>query len=206
MADQWGDNALAACDKAHQLGGRTPCGVVVLADITQALALRQVGVERDDWQVMFRYQLIDFVFHQDTVQRHDRQAADVLLFDQFLDHRDLFDGVQRAGQPGKMTSVLKDRQLFRLAPAGIQHKTDEGGLHRVEHDADAGGVGCTGQGHACAVWGIAIFRSDFLDTGGQFRADIALVVQCTIHCTAGYAAEFGDLINRNCHLAHLDSV
>lgn len=114
--------AALPCYQTHQLGHRTAGRNVFLPDIAQPTAVGQIGVKRNDRYSALVDQLVDFGFDQQTVERRDRQRTDMMLLDQILDHRDLFDRIERGRQPEDDLHAERS-QTAGFAPGGILGQT-----------------------------------------------------------------------------------
>ena len=185
--------------QTHQLGHRTAGRNVFLPDIAQPTAVGQIGVKRNDRYSALVDQLVDFGFDQQTVERHDRQRTDMMLLDQILDHRDLFDRIERGRQPEDDLHAERS-QTAGFAPGGIQNDLHERSLHRNNDHADANRMRCAGQCQTGTVGGVAIFGGYRLDPLRHRRANISFIMECPIDCTAGHTANLGNLIQGNCHM------
>ncbi len=122
--------------QTHQLGHRTAGRNVFLPDIAQPTAVGQIGVKRNDRYSALVDQLVDFGFDQQTVERRDRQRTDMMLLDQILDYRDLFDRIERGRQPEDDLHAERS-QTAGFAPGGIQNDTGKM-LQFIESAKNAG--------------------------------------------------------------------
>ena len=89
---------MSAGGEPHQRSGGAAGSGAVLTDIADAAAFGQIGVECNNGEGFLFSQLVQTVFHQIAVERHDGEAIDPVVIDKIVYHADLLDRIERAGQ------------------------------------------------------------------------------------------------------------